>query len=95
MKIEIRKFGTHLISRPEGRDAALVIRNQFLDKSTNNSITLDFEGVKILTPSWLDEVVFEIFKSHEKNNVIFVNTNNSSVEASLETVLEGFKTSKS
>lgn len=91
MKIAIQKFGTHLISRPEGRDAALVIRNQFLNKSQENLVILDFEGVKILTPSWLDEVVFEILKSHKKENVTFVNTTNSSVNASLETVLEGFK----
>lgn len=91
MKIEIQKFGTHLISRPEGRDAALVIRNQFLDKSKTASVVLDFEGVKVLTPSWLDEVVFEIFKSHKKDSVSFINTSNSSVKASLETVLEGFK----
>jgi len=30
----------------------------------------------------------EIWKSHQKSNVIFLNTDNSSVHASLETVLE-------
>jgi len=88
MKIEIKKFGTHLISRPEGRDAALVIRNQFLAKTSDQKIELDFSGVKVLTPSWIDEVLQEIWKSHKKSNVIFLNTDNSSVHASLETVME-------
>lgn len=88
MKIEIKKFGDHLISRPEGRDAALVIRNQFLNLSTEKFIELDFDQVKVLTPSWLDEILQEIYKSHPKENVSFINTYNASVRASLETVLE-------
>lgn len=87
MKIEIKKFGTHLISRPEGRDAALVIRNQFLNRANDKVIELDFDGVKVLTPSWIDEVLQEIFKTIDRSDVKFLNTTNSSVEASLETVL--------
>lgn len=88
MKIEIKKFGNYLISRPEGRDAALVIRNQFINKTNDKEIILDFADVKVLTPSWLDEVLQEIFKTVMKENVKFENTTNSSVKASLETVLE-------
>lgn len=88
MKLQIKKFGDRLISRPEGRDSALVIRNQFLNTSADKYIELDFEDIKILTPSWLDEVLQEIYKSHPKENVIFSNTTNASVKASIETVLE-------
>lgn len=88
MKLEIKRFGTHLISRPEGRDAALVIRNQFLAKSNDQTIELDFSDVKVLTPSWIDEVLQEIYKTYSKTKVQFTNTTNSSVQASLETVLE-------
>jgi hypothetical protein len=87
MKLQIKKFGDRLISRPEGRDAALVIRNQFLKSTSDKFIELDFSGVKILTPSWLDEVLQEIYLSFPKPNVTFSNTTNSSVNASLETVL--------
>ena len=87
MKIDIKKFGTHLLSRPEGRDASLVIRNQFLDKvKSDELIELDFNGVKVLTPSWLDEILQEIYKSMNPKNVTFKNTQNSSVKASIETV---------
>ena len=88
MRLKIIGFGDRLISRPEGRDAALVIRNQFLNQSKDETIELDFEGIKILTPSWIDEVLQEIFKSFPKENVTFSNTTNSSVRASLEAVLE-------
>lgn len=88
MIIEIKKFGDRLISRPEGRDAALVIRNQFLSKSNDIQIELNFDGIKVLTPSWLDEILQEIYKTHSKNNVIFSHTTNASVRVSLETVLE-------
>lgn len=88
MKLYIKKFGDRLISRPEGRDSALVIRNQFLNNTTDKTIELDFADVKILTPSWLDEVLQEIYKTHSKENVTFFNTTNASVKASIETVLE-------
>jgi len=87
MKIEVKKFGTHLISRPEGRDAALVLRNQFLNKTSDSELIFDFEGVLVLTPSWLDEVLQEVLKTHQQSQVRFENTLNSSVAASIETVV--------
>ena len=88
MKIQIKKFGDRLISRPEGRDAALVIRNQFLVNTSDKQIELDFQDVKVLTPSWLDEILQEIYKTYAKESVTFANTTNASVRVSLETVLE-------
>jgi len=88
MIIQIKKFGDTLISRPEGRDAALVIRNNFLIKNNEDQVTLDFEGVKIMTPSWLDEILQEIFKTYAKDCVKYTNTSNSSVKASLDIILE-------
>lgn len=88
MKIEIRKFGTHLISRPEGRDAALVIRNQYLASNEVKTIEIDFTDVKVMTPSWLDEIYQELLKSYSRDQITFINTTNSSVKASLETILE-------
>lgn len=88
MQLKIKKFGDMLISRPEGRDAALVISNQFIkDLDENENIELDFEGVKVLTPSWLDEVVQVILKKTTKEKIKYLNTGNSSVAASIEMVL--------
>lgn len=88
MRIMIKKFGDMLISRPEGRDAALVIKNQFIQDIKDEKIILDFEGVKVLTPSWLDEIVQVIIEKVGKENIQFENTLNSSVKASIESVQE-------
>ncbi len=88
MEIKIKKFGEMLISRPEGKDAALIIENQFINKLQNEKVILDFEGVRVLTPSWLDEVVQVILNKVGKLNLEFKNTTNSSVKASIESVKE-------
>lgn len=57
MKIEIKKFGELLTSRPAGREAFLVMRSYLKPADDREPIELDFEGVKVMTPSWLDEVL--------------------------------------
>ncbi len=57
MKIELKKFGIILVSRPEGREAALAIKAYSKPISSTEVIELDFSGVDVLTPSWLDEFV--------------------------------------
>ena len=59
-----------------------------VDASVGGKTGVDFEGIKILTPAWLDEILQEIYKSHAKKCVTFSNVTNASVKASLETVLE-------
>jgi hypothetical protein len=88
VRIRIEKFGDMLISRPEGRDAGLVIKNQFIQNVKDEEIVLDFAGVKVLTPSWLDEIVQVILAQVGPRNLKFENTQNSSVRASIESVRE-------
>ncbi len=56
MIIPVRKFGEILISRPAGREAALVMKGS-VNPDDTEAIELDFEGVKVVAPSWLDEVL--------------------------------------
>lgn len=86
--IEIKKYGTFLVSRPEGRDAALVIKHQVLPLVNNDSIIIDFEGVNVMTPSWLDEVMQEIVLKFPKDKIVFKNILPGSVEESLKLVFE-------
>jgi len=46
MKIELKKFGEILISRPAGREAYL-LKGILLEEE----IEIDFNGVKVLAPS--------------------------------------------
>ena len=61
MRIELKKFGEILISRPAGREAYLAM-SAYLTKGLpeNEIIEIDFSGVKGLTPSWADEIITKI-----------------------------------
>lgn len=87
MKIELKKFGEMLISRPSGREAFLVMSAYLIkDLKENELIEIDFEGVKVLTPSWADEVITKLAEKFK--NIKLLNTENSTVQATLETLRE-------
>jgi len=87
MVIEIKKFGEVLVSRPAGREAFLAM-SAYLTKgvSKDEIIEIDFSGVKVLTPSWADEVITKI--AEEFKNVKLLNTENATVQATLKTLRE-------
>ncbi|MFH1838011.1 MAG: STAS-like domain-containing protein [Candidatus Kuenenbacteria bacterium] len=87
MKIELKKFGEILISRPAGREAFLVIAAYFIkDLDKNTEIEIDFEGVKVLAPSWADEVITKLAEKFK--NVKLLNTENVTVQATLKILKE-------
>ena len=81
----MKKFGEMLISRPAGREAYLAM-SAYLTKGLDKSelIEIDFSGVKVLAPSWADEVITKIAKDFK--NVKLLNTENSSVQMTLKTL---------
>ena len=88
MVININNFGDILMSRPAGREAFLMAKAYVFSKiKENDEIILDFDGIKVLAPSWADEFIYGI-KSEYSNNVQYINTENPSVKASLKTILE-------
>jgi len=87
MRIEIKKFGETLISRPAGREAYLAMSAYITkDLSEDEPIELDFSEVKVLTPSWADEMITPLTQKFK--NVKLLNTENSSVQATLKTLRE-------
>lgn len=88
MKIELKKFGNILSSRPAGRDAWLSAQAYLLSGvKMNEKIEVDFTGVAVLSPSWADEFLTPLKKTYP-NQVVFLTSNNSSVKASLEMIGE-------
>jgi hypothetical protein len=87
MKIELKKFGDILISRPAGREAFLAL-SAYLTKgvSRDEPIEIDFAAVKVMTPSWADEVITKL--ALEFANVKLLNTENPTVKATLKTLAE-------
>ena len=87
MKIELKKFGDILVSRPAGREAYLAM-SAYLTKDTDKDeiIEIDFVDVKVLTPSWADEVITKLSKNFK--NIKLLNTKNPTVKSTLKTLRE-------
>lgn len=87
MRIEIKKFGEILISRPAGREAYLAMSAYTTkDVVEDEIIEIDFAGVKVLTPSWADEVITPLAQKFK--NIQLLNTENATVQATLKTLRE-------
>lgn len=82
MKIELKKFGVTLVSRPAGKEAWLAFQPVLKTVQSNGKIIVDFDGVIVLTPSWADEFLTPL-KNNFKERIELVNITNPSVEATL------------
>ena len=88
MVVNIFNFGEILMSRPAGREAFLMAKSYVLKElKKGDELVLDFDGIKVLAPSWADEFISGV-KSEYTNNIQYINTDNPSVRASLKTVLQ-------
>ena len=87
MRVELKKFGTVLISRPAGKEAYLAARAYLLPKNKTEKVEIDFSGVQVLSPSWGDEFLTPLLSRYGKN-LKLKNTANSSVKATLEILEE-------
>lgn len=83
MVIELKKFGTTLISRQTGREAFLVLRSMIKDLEKKEKVVIDFKGVLTFSPSWGDEFLTPLINIY-KDRLILKNTKNPSVEETLE-----------
>ena len=77
--IQLKKFGTVLISRPAGLEAFNAIRPEL---SPDTSIEIDFDHVLTVTPSWLDEFLTQL-TNYNQGKVELLPTKNASVLAAL------------
>ncbi|OGE87892.1 MAG: hypothetical protein A3J07_04250 [Candidatus Doudnabacteria bacterium RIFCSPLOWO2_02_FULL_49_13] len=87
MKIDLKKFGTTLTSRQNGREAFAALQSQITTLDVNENLELDFEGVITFSPSWGDEFLSPLLKSFDRR-LILINTANPSVKATLELLEE-------
>lgn len=92
VEIMIRNFGLALTSRPEGREAALSTLAYQLNGKAPESVLLNFEGVLVLTPSWLSEFI-QTLQDRGTTNIEYVNRGNITVNSSIQFVEEEAATS--
>ncbi|MEK7598631.1 MAG: DUF4325 domain-containing protein [Patescibacteria group bacterium] len=83
MLIELKKFGTTLVSRQSGKEAWAAFQPVLGPVSDAEDIILDFAGVITFAPSWGDEFITPLQKRY-KDRLILKNTANPSVQATLK-----------
>jgi len=83
MIIQLHKFGTILISRPDGREAFLAYQPHLRDISPNEQLEIDFAGVDAFSAGWADEFLTPLFAKYP-NRIVLLNTHNASVQATLK-----------
>lgn len=83
MRIELKKFGVVLTSRPAGKEAFAAIRPT-LDPN-DKKVEIDFAGIISLSPSWADEF-FRALEDMYGDRVIYLPSDNHSVSATLKII---------
>lgn len=79
------RFGPILTSRPEGREAALLLLSNEL-RNFSGKIEVEFTGVSVLTPSWLGEFVETLKAKHPQ--IEFMPSKNKSVQETVSFLQE-------
>jgi len=87
MRIELKKFGAILTSRPAGKEAWLATKAYILPTEKTEKIEIDFTDVAVLSPSWADEFLTPL-KELFGDNVILLPTDNPTTKATLEIIAE-------
>ena len=83
MTIELKKFGTTLISRQAGRESFAALQPTLRGVTEGEVIDIDFDGVLTFSPSWGDEFLTPLGKTYG-DRIRLKNTSNPSVRATLE-----------
>jgi hypothetical protein len=83
MLIELKKFGTTLVSRQSGKEAWAAFQPVLKPISDSEDIILDFGGVITFSPSWGDEFITPLQEKYQ-DRLILKNTGNPSVRETLK-----------
>jgi hypothetical protein len=97
MNIQLKKFGTTLVSRQMGKEAYLAFSPSLNAVVKGELVRVDFAGVNTFSPSWGDEFLTPLAKKFGEN-LILLPTENPSVKMTVEMLEEinkiKFKTEK-
>ena len=83
MVIELKKFGTTLTSREEGREASAAFKPSLKNIPAKEIVQVVFTGVNTFSPSWGDEFFAPLIKQFGAR-LILADTSNLSVGATLD-----------
>ena len=83
MNIQLKKFGTTLISRQAGKEAFAAFQPTLKEISANDNLEIDFNGVITFSPSWGDEFLTSLL-NQLGDRLILLPVDNPSVKATVE-----------
>lgn len=83
MKIELKKFGTTLLSRQAGKEALAAFQSTLNEISASDNLEIDFDGVITFSPSWGDEFLTPLFNQLGER-LILLPTDNPSAKVTIE-----------
>ncbi len=87
MLIELKKFGTTLISRQSGKEAFSAIQSMLVNIPPDESIEISFDGVITFSPSWGDEFLTPMLNKFS-DRLILLSTSNPSVKITVKLLEE-------
>ena len=87
MRIELKKFGTMLLSRQTGSEAFKALQSTLRDITPDEVLEIDFSGVFTFSPSWGDEFLSPLL-TELGDRLIFLPSDNLSVHATLKILAE-------
>ena len=87
MKLELKKFGTTLITRELGSEAFKAFQPTFRELSQEEELEIDFSGVLTLSPSWADEFLSPLF-IRLGERLVLLQSDNLSVQATIKILQE-------
>lgn len=83
MRIELKKFGTTLISRQAGKEALAAFQSTLAQLQPNEKLEADFDGVITFSPSWSDEFLTPLLRQFG-GRLVLLPTDNPSVTITVE-----------
>lgn len=87
MRIELKKFGTTLISRQAGLEAFKAFQSVLQNMKPGEDLEIDFSGVLTFSPSWGDEFLSPLLDQFG-DNLVLLPSDNMSVQATIKLLQE-------
>ena len=87
MRIELKKFGTTLISRQAGTEALKAFQSILKNMKPGENLEIDFSGVSTLSPSWGDEFLSPLLDQFG-DGLVLLESDNMSVQATIKLLQE-------
>ena len=83
MRVELKKFGTTLISRQAGKEALAAFQSILAQAKPDEILEIDFEGVITFSPSWGDEFLTSLLNQFG-DRLVLSPSDNPSVKITIE-----------